>query len=129
MNLNGSALAYLGDSFYEHQIRSYLISLRLTKTSELHKRATNFTSATAQAKIIKYLKENILTEEEVAYYKKGRNVSHPGRKNISSNIYHEATGFESLIGYLSITDEKRALELIKISILYIEESYGKEKET
>ena len=70
MNLNGSALAYLGDSFYEHQIRSYLISLRLTKTSELHKRATNFTYATAQAKIIKYLKENILTEEEVAYYKK-----------------------------------------------------------
>ncbi len=124
MNLNGSALAYLGDSFYEHQIRSYLINLGLTKTSELHKRATNFTSAEAQAKIIKYLKENILTEEEVIYYKKGRNVSHPGRKNISSNIYHESTGFESLIGYLSITNEKRALELIEISIKYIEGNYG-----
>ncbi len=128
MNLNGSALAYLGDSFYEHHIRSYLINLGLTKTNDLHKKATHFTSAAAQAKIIKYLKENVLTEEEILYYKKGRNISHPGRKNISSNTYHESTGFEALIGYLSITNEKRAVELIEISINYVEVNYGKEKE-
>lgn len=126
MNLNGSVLAYIGDSFYEHHIRSYLINSGLTKTNDLHKRATLFTSATAQAKIVQYLKENILAEEEILYYKKGRNVSHPGRKNISSNIYHESTGFEALIGYLSITNKKRAVELIEISIRYIEGNYGKE---
>lgn len=124
MNLNGSALAYIGDSYYEHQIRLHLIELGLTKVNALHKRATSYTSAHAQADIIKYLLglEGFLSEVEITFYKRGRNVSHPGRKNVSREIYHESTGFESLIGYLSITDEKRALELIRLSIEYIEES-------
>ena len=122
MNLNGSALAYIGDSFYEHHIRLHLIDLGFTKVGELHKRATHFTSAHAQAKIIKYLLEDGLTDDEVRYYKRGRNVSHPGRKNVGKDIYHESSGFESLIGYLSLRDEKRALEIIEKSIRFIEES-------
>lgn len=121
MTLNGSTLAYIGDSYYEHQIRLYLIDTGLTKVGELHKKATLFTSAHAQAKIIKYL-QGQLSETEITYYKRGRNISHPGRKNVSKDIYHESTGFESLIGYLSIINEARALELIKIAIAYIEGS-------
>ena len=122
MNLNGSALAYIGDAFYEHHIRLHLIEQGLTKVGELHKRATHFTSAHAQAEIIKHLLTDGLTDVEVSYYKRGRNVSHPGRKNVSKTIYHESTGFESLIGYLSLTDEARALEIIHKSIRFVEGS-------
>lgn len=122
MNLNGTALAYIGDSYYEHQIRCYLIDKGLTKVNELHTQATQFTSAKAQAEIMQFLLNGShLTEEEILYYKRGRNQSHPGRKNVSLHTYHEATGFESLIGYLQATSPIRANEIIAMSIQFIEE--------
>ena len=66
-----------------------------------------------------FLKEEILSEEEISAFKKGRNSAHFGRKNIDIVTYQQATGFESLIGYLSIHDEKRCNELIEQAINYI----------
>ena len=37
--LNGVALAYLGDVYYELNIRKYLLNLGITKVNDLHKKS------------------------------------------------------------------------------------------
>lgn len=119
--LNGTTLAYIGDGYYEHHIRMYLVRKGETKVNNLHRMATKFTSGEAQANIIRYfIEKDVLTDQELSIYKRGRNQSSPGRKNISQAIYHDSTGFEALIGFLSMKDESRAKEVIDLSIEYIE---------
>lgn len=119
--MNGLTLAYIGDAYYELKVRMHLINQDLTKVDALHKKAIRFTSAVAQASIIDWMmSESLLSEDEIELFKRGRNVSGPGRKNVDAKTYHHATGFESLIGYLSIHHEARANELIIQAIEYIE---------
>jgi len=74
--------------------------------------ATHYVSAKAQAALIqKMLDEEILTEEEHDFYRRGRNSkSHTGAKNADVTTYRIATGFESLIGYLHLTQQKERLD-------------------
>lgn len=51
--LNGLVLAYVGDAIYEVYIRDYLIVQGETKPNKLHKAATTYVSANAQAYLIK----------------------------------------------------------------------------
>jgi ribonuclease-3 family protein len=119
--LNGLTLAYIGDAYYELKIRDYLLSKGLTNVNQLHKYAIKFTKGEAQANIISYfIEEELLSEEEMNLYKRGRNQSGPGRKNIDAKVYHQATGFESLIGGLYLHDLKRCDELIDKAMIYIE---------
>ena len=46
--LNGLALAYVGDAIYEIYIRDYLVSLGQTKPNVLHRMATHYVSAKAR---------------------------------------------------------------------------------
>lgn len=118
--MNGLSLAYLGDAYYELAVRKYLLNQGITKIDQLHKQKVKFSSNAAQTKAMNhFLKEEILTEEEISAFKKGRNGAHFGRKNIDIVTYQQATGFESLIGYLSIHDETRCNELIAKAIDYI----------
>jgi len=119
--LNGLTLAYLGDSYYELSIRKYLIEKKLTDVNDLHKEAIKFTSAIAQAKIINdFIEKKVLSLEEEDLFKRGRNASGRGRKNVDAKTYSHATGFEALIGSLFLNDLKRADDLIKEAILLIE---------
>ena len=97
---NGESLAYLGDSVYELLIRKHVLAKGIQDVNKLHKEAVKYTSGEAQAKIVLYLLTNdILTEEEISYYKRGRNSSHSkNRRNIKVSDYKMATGFEALIG-------------------------------
>jgi ribonuclease-3 family protein len=118
--LNGLALAFLGDAYYELFVRKYLISEGITKIHELHQQKVKYTSSVAQTKIITYfLSENILNAEEITYFKKGRNSAHFGRKNVDVLTYQMATGFESLIGYLMHNDTKRCEYLMQLGIEFI----------
>lgn len=112
--LNGLTLAYMGDSVFEQYVRQHLISLGLTKVNQLHKEATKYTSGAAQAGFMQYLLNNdLLTEEEIGIFKRGRNShAHTARKNIDLQIYMIATGFEALIGYLYLTNNSVRLEQI-----------------
>ena len=119
--LNGLTLAYIGDAYYELSIRMYLIQNRLTNVNDLHKKAIKFTAGTAQASImIKMMEENKVSENEIETFKRGRNASGPGRKNMDAKTYHYATGFEAFIGDLYLNNKNRADELIQLAILYIE---------
>jgi len=110
--LNGLALAYVGDAVYEVYIRDYLVAQGQTRPNQLHHMATHYVSAKAQAALIqKMLDEEILTEEEHDFYRRGRNSkSHTGAKNSDVTTYRIATGFESLIGYLHLTQQKERLD-------------------
>ena len=121
---NGETLAYVGDAIYELRIREYILSTGYQDVNKLHKYAVKFTSGENQAKIIDYLiKENLITEEELSYFKRGRNSGHSkNRRSISVNSYKKATGFEAMIGYLYLENKKERLdEILDIVIKIVEE--------
>lgn len=121
---SGLTLAYLGDAYYEVEIRTYLISKGMTNVNQLHQQAIKYTSAVGQAKAVLRLLEQDLTEEEVSVYKRGRNATSTRKpKNTALNIYQFATGFEALIGFLVIEKQQERLnEIIQKSIALIEET-------
>lgn len=119
--MNGLTLAYIGDAYYELIIRNHLIAKGITKVNELHNEAIKYTSSNAQALVINYLiSNNLLKESEISAYKKGRNHSSSGRKNVDAKTYVDATGFESLIGALYLNQDERLKVIIELSINYIE---------
>jgi len=121
---SGLTLAYLGDAYFEVEVRTYLISKGITNVNQLHQQAIKYTSAVGQAKMIEMLVDHVLTEDEIVIYKRGRNATSTRKpKNTPLHIYQFATGFEALIGFLVIEkQEERLKELIQKSIAFIEET-------
>ncbi len=106
-------LAYIGDAVYELLVRTYLLNRDLS-VNELHKGATKYVRAGAQANIVHSLEE-ILTEKEINIVKKGRNAkTNTSPKNADMIDYKYATGFEALFGYLYLkSEEDRIYELFE----------------
>lgn len=123
--INGIALAFEGDAVYSMYIRRHLIFQGLTKPNQLHREATKYVSAKAQANLISLMiEEGILTEKEEDIYKRGRNAnSHTKAKNTDIVTYRMSTGFEAVMGYLHMTEAiERLEELIDWCIRKIEDS-------
>jgi len=118
-DINVLALAYLGDSIYEVHIRKYLIEKGICNVNELQKEAITYVSAKGQASFLnKMINDNFFTEEEINVIHRGRNhKSHKSPKNTDIRTYKEATGFETLIGYLYINDKKDRINDIMNYIL------------
>lgn len=130
--LNSLALAYIGDAVYEVHVRNHLIMSGQIRPNELHQRAVSFVSATAQASVIHHwIKEEILTEEEAAVVRRGRNAkSHSTPKNMPIHAYRHATAFEALIGYHYLEkNETRLEELLHLSVQFIEDQTINEEGT
>lgn len=106
-------LAYIGDAAYELVIRSILVRRENVQPQKLHRRVTSCVSAKAQSAMIQKLLP-LLSEEEKAIYKRGRNANpYTKAKNASLEEYLEATGFEAVMGYLYLCgDFMRMNELI-----------------
>ncbi|RSJ72748.1 Mini-ribonuclease 3 [Streptococcus cristatus] len=124
--INGIALAFEGDAVYSMYIRRHLIFQGLTKPNQLHREATKYVSAKAQANLISLMiEEGILTEKEEDIYKRGRNAnSHTKAKNTDIVTYRMSTGFEAVMGYLHMTEAiERLEELIDWCIRKIEASF------
>ena len=72
--LSGQTLAYLGDAVYEIYIRRHLIKGGIVKPQNLQRDATHYVSAKAQAALITKLQDDdLLTDEELAAFRRGRN--------------------------------------------------------
>ena len=110
-------LAYIGDAVYDLIIRTVVVERGNKAANLLHRHAVKYVNAGAQAAIIEALSE-VLTQEELAVYKRGRNAkSHTAAKNASIEDYRKATGMEALIGYLYLSDRfERILELITLGL-------------
>ena len=110
--LNGADLAYVGDAYYELQIRLHLLEKGITNPNKLHKEAVKYVSASAHSEIINIIKDE-LTEEEMLIFKRGRNYNYKhSRKNLKMDEYLASSGFEALIGYLFLMERKDRLTQI-----------------
>ncbi|MEJ6400212.1 Mini-ribonuclease 3 [Nicoliella lavandulae] len=112
--LNGVVLAYLGDAVYEVYIRKHLLTLGITKPNRLQKVATKYVSAKAQAALIDLMETDaILSDDEQAVFKRGRNAkSYTHAKNTNVVTYRISTGFEALMGYLSLSNQLDRLNFL-----------------
>lgn len=125
---NGLALAYIGDAVYEVYVRHHLLQQGGTKAHQLHKRATGYVSAKAQARVLNvWLKTEAFSEKELDMIKRGRNAkSGTSPKNTEIQTYRLSTAFESLLGYLYLDgQEERLTDLIQKAFEVLE---GKEGE-
>lgn len=111
--MNPLALAYIGDGVHEIMVRTYVISKYKGTVNQLNQRVVKMIKATAQAKVVREL-QNQLTEEELTIVKRGRNQkSATVPKNTSVGEYRQASGFEALLGWLFLTGrEERLVEII-----------------
>lgn len=110
-------LAYIGDGIFDLVIRTILVKQGNCPVNQLHRRASGLVKAAAQSKMMEIL-EPLLTEEEFAVYKRGRNAHSPTMaKNATMADYRRATGFEALMGYLYLKqDYSRMIELVRAGI-------------
>ena len=115
-------LAYIGDGIYDLVIRTLVINRGNKQVQKLHQETSALVQASAQSRMMRVLQEK-LTEEEHAFYKRGRNAkSVSPAKNQSVTDYRRATGFEALMGYLYLKKNwKRMLELIRDGLESLEE--------
>lgn len=119
--ISNLGLAHVGDGVYELLVRSYLCVKGNQTVKTLHKDAVSLVRAASQAKFVEAILP-VLTEEEFAYYRRGKNThTHAAPKAASPKEYAMATGLETLFGALYLYGRtERISELFEKGM----ESYG-----
>lgn len=103
-------LAHIGDGVYELLVRTMLCTNGHTTVTKMHRLAVSYVNASAQAAAAEKIMP-LLTESELAVYKRGRNAkvnSVPHNSDISE--YHAATGLEALFGWLYLTGSSKRID-------------------
>ena len=108
-------LAHIGDGVYELLCRSYLCASQKHTVGQLHRETVQLVKAPTQAKFVDTLLPH-LNEEEMAYYRRGKNAHvHAVPKGSSPAEYAKATGLEALLGALYLSGQtQRINELFHI---------------
>ena len=101
-------LAYIGDAYFHLFVRGRLLSYEQSKVQVLNNFSAQIVSAVWQDKAYHAL-EPMLTEEEIAIYKRGRNCKSRVSKSASVAQYHSSTGFEALLGTLYLQEDNDRL--------------------
>ena len=115
-----AALAYLGDCVLELCAREYLVRQGVSSSASLNKQALAFVRATAQAEAVKRILP-LLSEEEAAAFRRGRNVGHTNTpKSATVAEYRAATGMESLFGWLHLRGESERIEELFLAAYELE---------
>ena len=108
-SISNLGLAHMGDCVYEILVRSWLCCHGKVTSRGLHKETVRYVSAPAQAKAVEKIGD-MLTEEEAAVYRRGRNTRvNSVPQNADKAQYHAATGLEALFGWLWLKGEKDRL--------------------
>ena len=113
--ISSIGLAHLGDAVYELLVRSWLCAHGRATGKGLHRATIELVCAQAQAmrgdRILP-----LLTEEETAVYKRGRNAHvHTVPHSASRADYLKATALECLFGWLYLAGRRdRISELFEI---------------
>ena len=113
--ISNTGLALVGDGVYELLVRTYLCTQGDQTVLKLHKDTVNLVNAATQAKFADKMKSH-LTEEESAYYRRGKNAhTHAAPKSATKAEYARATGLEALFGALYLLGRTERLnELFQI---------------
>lgn len=107
--LDGASLAYLGDCVFELWVRERLLKQGIVHSGALNQASHAYVTAKSQSAAFHRI-EDMLTEEEMAYFKRGRNSPHLSvPKSASGAEYRTATGFETLCAALWLAEQKERL--------------------
>ncbi len=105
-------LAWLGDAVWElHQRMRY--SKRPARSKFLHNAVVSEVQARAQAQAIKDLQPH-LSDLEKDLVRRGRNKAGRAPKNGDAATYAMATGFETIVGWLFLSDPQRLADLFDL---------------
>ncbi|WNZ26678.1 Mini-ribonuclease 3 [Leptolyngbya sp. NK1-12] len=108
--LSPAALAYIGDAVYELYVRTHYL-LPPKKLHTYHEQVVAQVRAESQARHLQSLQPH-LTEAESDLIRRGRNAASKRQKRVDAEIYQQATGLETLLGYLYLCDPERLVELL-----------------
>ncbi len=107
--LSPAAFAYLGDAIYELYVRSrYLLPPQ--RLAAYHAQVVACVRAEQQAAQLHQLTQ-YLTPSEQQWVRRGRNAAGRAPARLSAAVYQQASGFETLIGYLYLTAPQRLHDL------------------
>lgn len=103
-------LAYIGDTVWDLMVRTNLLYTG-KNLHNMHCAAVLRVNAKAQAQALSRLNDK-LTLEEADMVRRGRNAHprHGAPKNQDPAAYSQATGLETLIGYLYLTGQNERLK-------------------
>ena len=111
--INTTALAFLGDAVYEVYARKHVTETGTERADHLHRMAVKYVCADGQAKAVKSLMQDFLTEEEIKLVKRARNHKTTSKARSADPVtYKLATAFEALVGYLELCGDKERLEAV-----------------
>lgn len=105
-----TALAYIGDAVYELYIRTHYL-LPPKKIADYHHKVVEKVRAETQASYLQKLYP-LLTEVESNWVRRGRNSVNKSPRRLSLQVYQQATGLETLLGYLYLHDRERLCFLL-----------------
>ena len=108
--ISSIGLAHLGDGVYELLVRTWLCAHGKATGKGLHRATIELVCAPKQAELSEKILP-LLTEEEHAVFKRGRNASKASvAKHASPEEYRASTGFECLLGWLYLTGQMARVE-------------------
>lgn len=113
--MNPLSLAFVGDGVLELLVRQHLVERSRLLPGKLHAEAVRYVSARSQFLEMKLL-EPMLTEEEHAVFRRGKNANKATvAKHASVEEYRTSTGFECLLGWLYLKGRnERIMELMDV---------------
>ncbi len=107
--ISNLGLAHVGDGVFSLMVRTYLCVRGDKTVKTLHRDSVELVKASSQAKFVQSILP-LLTEEEAAYYRRGKNThTHAAPKAASPKEYAMATGLETLFGALYLYGRKDRL--------------------
>ena len=104
------ALAYIGDAVFELYVRVKFL-WPPQRIQAFHQQVVSQVKAEQQADYLDQLMPH-LNEVEADVARRGRNATSKAPRRLSPKVYRQATAFETLIGYLYVTDQTRLFELL-----------------
>ena len=113
--MNPLSLASMGDGVLELLVRQHVVERSRLLPGKLHAEAVRYVSARSQFLEMKLL-EPMLTEEEHAVFRRGKNANKATvAKHASVEEYRTSTGFECLLGWLYLKGRnERIMELMDV---------------
>lgn len=119
-NYSPLKLAYLGDAVFEIIVRTLILEEIGGPVKNLHQRTSELVNAASQAKLILAIQED-LSEDEMRAFRHGRNAKTSSvAKHADIHDYRNATGLETLFGYLYLSGRSlRAVELLKLGLEHL----------
>ena len=107
--ISSIGLAHVGDAVYEVLVRSWLCAQGKATGKGLHRATVELVCAPKQAELAEKILP-VLTEEEQAVFKRGRNANvHTIPQHASRAQYAQATALEALFGWLYLQGKKERI--------------------